>query len=136
MLRSYSCPQDIGASVLNGALSTFLAVAVLLFSTSYVFKTLATQFALTVGLGVLHGLVLLPVLLSLLGPAPFASAEPPHKTDSIEIPKVIQEEEESGSAEDGFDENPDLDDTHKSDPEKTEHAESFGVPSEPGTKED
>jgi len=65
---------DIGASVLNGALSTFLAVAVLLGSSSYVFKTLAIQFALTVGLGVAHGLVFLPVLLSLFGPNPFSSA--------------------------------------------------------------
>lgn len=75
--RATEALADIGSSVLNGALSTFLAVAVLLFSTSYVFKTLATQFALTVGLGVLHGLVLLPVLLSLFGPGPFASAVPP-----------------------------------------------------------
>merc|ERR1712079_181324 len=59
---------DIGASVLNGAISTFLAVAVLLISTSYVFKTLSIQFALTVGLGVIHGLIFLPVLLSLIGP--------------------------------------------------------------------
>ena len=34
---------------------------------------------MTVGLGVLHGLILLPVLLSIFGPAPFASAEPPRK---------------------------------------------------------
>ena len=80
--RATEALADIGSSVLNGALSTFLAVAVLLFSTSYVFKTLATQFALTVVLGVIHGLVLLPVLLSLFGPKPFASAEPPHGTES------------------------------------------------------
>ena len=66
---------DVGASVLNGAMSTFLAVAVLLLSTSYVFEILSRQFALTVILGVLHGLVLLPVLLSVFGPRPFSSAE-------------------------------------------------------------
>ena len=75
-VRATETLADIGASVLNGALSTFLAVAVLLFSSSYVFKTLAIQFALTVALGMMHGLVLLPVLLSLFGPKPFASAEP------------------------------------------------------------
>ena len=96
--RATEALADIGASVLNGALSTFLAVAVLLGSTSYVFKTLAIQFALTVGLGVIHGLILLPVLLSLFGPRPFSSAEPP-KTESVEVSKI---------------------------PEKTEHAESFG----------
>lgn len=68
---------DIGAAVLSGATTTFLAVVVLLFSSSYVFTTLSKQFALTVGLGVLHGLVLLPVLLSLFGPKAFASAEMP-----------------------------------------------------------
>jgi len=73
--RALEALADIGAAVLNGATSTFLAVVVLLFSSSYVFTTLSKQFALTVGLGVLHGLVLLPVLLSLFGPKPFASAK-------------------------------------------------------------
>jgi Niemann-Pick C1 protein len=65
---------DIGSAVLSGALTTFLAVVVLLFSSSYVFVTLSIQFALTVVLGASHGLILLPVLLSLLGPKPFISA--------------------------------------------------------------
>ena len=92
--------QDMGASVLNGALSTFLAVAVLLFSTSYVFKTLAIQFALTVGLGVVHGLVLLPVVLSLCGPEPFASAERPHNVKFITMAKenALNESSDSGTA--------------------------------------
>lgn len=68
---------DIGAAVLNGALSTFLAVVVLLFSSSYVFTVLSKQFALTVGLGLLHGLVALPVMLATIGPKPFSSAENP-----------------------------------------------------------
>jgi len=66
---------DIGAAVLSGATSTFLAVAVLLGSSSYVFQTLSVQFAITVALGITHGLILLPVLLSLIGPhRPFRSA--------------------------------------------------------------
>eukprot|EP00526_Cylindrotheca_closterium_P001359 CAMPEP_0113628114 /NCGR_PEP_ID=MMETSP0017_2-20120614/14568_1 /TAXON_ID=2856 /ORGANISM="Cylindrotheca closterium" /LENGTH=897 /DNA_ID=CAMNT_0000538409 /DNA_START=59 /DNA_END=2752 /DNA_ORIENTATION=- /assembly_acc=CAM_ASM_000147 len=73
--RALEALADMGASVLNGAISTFLAVVVLLFSSSYVFRVLSTQFALTVGLGVLHGLVGLPVMLSVLGPKPFASAK-------------------------------------------------------------
>lgn len=66
---------DIGASVLSGGLTTFLAVSVLLGSDSYVFQALAIQFVLTVTLGIAHGLILLPVLLSLLGPNPLSSAE-------------------------------------------------------------
>lgn len=65
----------MGAAVLCGAISTFLAVAVLLNSKSYVFDILSKQFALTVVLGVSHGLILLPVMLSLFGPKPFATAE-------------------------------------------------------------
>lgn len=52
---------DIGSAVLSGAMSTFLAVVVLLFSSSYVFEVLSKQFALTVGLGITHGLIALPV---------------------------------------------------------------------------
>lgn len=73
--RATEALADIGAAVLSGALTTFLAVVVLLFSSSYVFVTLSIQFALTVVLGVTHGLILLPVLLALLGPKPFSSAE-------------------------------------------------------------
>ena len=95
-VRAIETLADIGASVLNGALSTFLAVAVLLFSSSYVFKTLAIQFALTVALGMMHGLVLLPVLLSIFGPKPFASAEP-IKKDGI---KQDEDSARTGSDED------------------------------------
>ena len=73
--RALESLADIGAAVLNGATTTFLAVIVLFFSKSYVFATLSQQFALTVAFGVSHGLILLPVLLSLLGPKAFSSAE-------------------------------------------------------------
>lgn len=76
--------SDIGAAVLSGAATTFLAVVVLLFSSSYVFVTLSKQFALTVGLGVIHGLVLLPVLLSIFGPKAFDSAEMPHGVSKVD----------------------------------------------------
>lgn len=89
--RATESLADIGASVLNGALSTFLAVAVLLFSKSYVFRTLAIQFALTVSLGVCHGLILLPVLLALFGPKPFASAEPIKSADEGVEEKSVED---------------------------------------------
>jgi len=80
--RATEALADIGAAVLGGALSTFLAVVVLLFSASYVFNILSKQFALTVGLGLLHGLVALPVLLSVFGPKPFSSAEDAEAPDA------------------------------------------------------
>ena len=69
--RATEALADMGQAVLSGAISTFLAVVVLLFSKSYVFVVLSTQFALTVGLGIVHGLFLLPVMLSVLGPAAY-----------------------------------------------------------------
>jgi hypothetical protein len=73
--RSLESLADMGAAVLAGGTSTFLAVAVLLLSDSYVFFVLSRQFCLTVVLGLVHGLILLPVMLSILGPKPFSSAK-------------------------------------------------------------
>jgi len=63
---------DTGSAVLNGGISTFLAVMLLASSKSYVFRVLFQTFFLTVVLGLIHGMVLLPVLLSLMGPQGYA----------------------------------------------------------------
>ena len=79
--RALEALADIGAAVLSVAILSFLVVVlVFLFSSSHVLfgVTLSRQFVLTVFLEVIHGLVLLPVLLSLVGPAPFASAKDPN----------------------------------------------------------
>lgn len=73
--------SDVGTAVLNGAITTFLAVAILLMSESYVFWVLSRMFMLTVVFGVANGLILLPVLLSLVGPKAF---EHHSKTDESE----------------------------------------------------
>eukprot|EP00927_Polykrikos_kofoidii_P043203 TRINITY_DN37265_c0_g1_i1.p1 TRINITY_DN37265_c0_g1~~TRINITY_DN37265_c0_g1_i1.p1 ORF type:complete len:923 (+),score=153.03 TRINITY_DN37265_c0_g1_i1:113-2881(+) len=62
---------DVGAAVLCGGISTFLGVMLLAFSKSYVFRVLFQTFFLTVILGLAHGLVLLPALLMILGPASY-----------------------------------------------------------------
>lgn len=64
--------SDVGAAVMNGGLSTFLAVCLLGTSQSYVFRVLFQCFFLTVTLGLAHGMLFLPVVLSLLGPAAYA----------------------------------------------------------------
>ena len=64
--------SDVGAAVMNGGLSTFLAVCLLGTSQSYVFRVLFQCFFLTVTLGLAHGMLFLPVLLSLVGPAAYA----------------------------------------------------------------
>eukprot|EP00232_Nephroselmis_pyriformis_P018236 CAMPEP_0182899448 /NCGR_PEP_ID=MMETSP0034_2-20130328/28076_1 /TAXON_ID=156128 /ORGANISM="Nephroselmis pyriformis, Strain CCMP717" /LENGTH=896 /DNA_ID=CAMNT_0025033481 /DNA_START=90 /DNA_END=2780 /DNA_ORIENTATION=+ len=61
---------EMGPAVFHGAMSTFLAVMVLSGSISYVFITFFKQLFLCITLGLAHGLILLPVLLSLANPKP------------------------------------------------------------------
>ncbi|XP_020280912.1 Niemann-Pick type protein homolog 1B-like isoform X2 [Pseudomyrmex gracilis] len=60
--------RHIGAAVAYGAGSTFLAVSMLSFSRSYVFVAFFRIFSLVILFGLWHGLVLLPVMLSTIGP--------------------------------------------------------------------
>merc|ERR1711907_48040 len=73
--RVTACLADVGAAVLNGGVSTFLAVMLLALSKSYVFRVLFQQF-------------FLPVLLATVGPRCYASAEASAKTSDVEIGKV------------------------------------------------
>lgn len=59
--------ETMGFSILLGGASTFLGTVPLIFSKSMVFRTMCTAFFSMVGLGVSHGLLLLPVLLSIFG---------------------------------------------------------------------
>jgi patched domain-containing protein len=58
----------MGSSILLGGLSTFLGVLPLAFSTSTVMHTVFTCLFAMVVLGLAHGLIVLPVLLSFVGP--------------------------------------------------------------------
>ncbi|KAK3235294.1 hypothetical protein CYMTET_54490 [Cymbomonas tetramitiformis] len=64
--RAMQALSEQGASVLNGGFSTLLAVAFLSLSKSLGFVILFRMFLGLVGFGLLNGLVLLPVLLSLI----------------------------------------------------------------------
>jgi len=80
LLRYYESPMDgreakvkdtlktMGSSILVGGISTFLGVIPLAFSTSEVFNTIFVTFIGLVTLGAGHGLILLPVVLSMFGP--------------------------------------------------------------------
>ena len=59
---------NTGPAVLNGGISTFLAFVLLSLSKSIIFLTFFKIFFLVVAFGLFHGLLFLPVVLSLVGP--------------------------------------------------------------------
>ncbi|XP_071537135.1 NPC intracellular cholesterol transporter 1 homolog 1b-like [Panulirus ornatus] len=72
--------RGMGPAVINGAFSTFLAFILLANSDSHVFQSFFKIFFGVFVFGVFHGLLFLPVLLSLIGPAPY-------DTDNHAIPE-------------------------------------------------
>ena len=90
--------RTMGSSVLIGGISTFLGTCPLLFSTSDIFKTVFVAFVGLVTLGVGHGLILLPVILSTIGteeqiPAPGDRADVPNS-----LSQVATEDDDSESS--------------------------------------
>ena len=67
--RVQTALTNIGPAVLNGGISTFLAFVLLAGSKSHVFSTFFKIFFLVVTFGLFQGLVVLPVLLSIIGPS-------------------------------------------------------------------
>ena len=67
--RIVSTMENIGPAVFNGGFSTFLAFILLAGSKSHVFISFFKIFFLVVVFGLFHGLVFLPVVLSLIGPS-------------------------------------------------------------------
>lgn len=65
--RSQSALSLMGPAIINGGITTFLAVFPLLFSASHVFQTFFKVFFLTVTFGLFHGIIFLPVVLSWIG---------------------------------------------------------------------
>eukprot|EP00095_Tigriopus_kingsejongensis_P005354 maker-scaffold34_size539781-snap-gene-1.9 protein:Tk05354 transcript:maker-scaffold34_size539781-snap-gene-1.9-mRNA-1 annotation:"hypothetical protein DAPPUDRAFT_306990" len=66
--RAMNSLVSMGPAILNGGITTFLALVLLGFSESHAFITFFKVFMLTVIFGLFHGLVYLPVILSLMGP--------------------------------------------------------------------
>ncbi|XP_046631548.1 uncharacterized protein LOC124311207 [Daphnia pulicaria] len=79
--RAAATISSIGPAVFHGGFSTFLAFIFLANSDSHVFLTFFKIFVLVVAYGLFHGLLFFPVVLSLVGPAPFDVAAPPDVED-------------------------------------------------------
>ncbi len=81
--RIFRVLVELGPAVLNGGLSTFLAFFLLCTSDSLVFLIFFKVFFLFVVFSLYHGLVFLPILLSLIGP----SSPQPDEEDLIQCEK-------------------------------------------------
>lgn len=80
---------EAGAAVVNGGISTLIAVLLLSSSSTYVFYTFFRSLFLTVIFGLAHGLLVVPVFLWLLDPAPHAGHE--REESDLEMKKLAYE---------------------------------------------
>lgn len=67
-LRAQAALHHIGGEVLAGAFTTWLAISVMGFAEHYVFQTCFKMYFAIVVAGAWHGLVVLPIVLSIIGP--------------------------------------------------------------------
>jgi len=65
--RAQASVSSMGTAVAHGGVSTLLAFILVAFSNSYVYLTFFKMFLCVVVFGLFHGILLLPVLLSLIG---------------------------------------------------------------------
>ena len=66
--RMRNALHAIGFPIVQGALSTIIGVFALAFSASYIFRTFFKTMFLVISLSAFHGLLIIPALLSIMGP--------------------------------------------------------------------
>ena len=81
--RAKAAVLDMGMAVLNGGVSTLIAFILLAGSDSHVFSVFFRIFLLVIIFGLFHGLILLPVVLSLIGPPAYNNAKPAEDVKSV-----------------------------------------------------
>ncbi|XP_069953395.1 patched domain-containing protein 3-like isoform X2 [Cherax quadricarinatus] len=84
--RVQECLYALGVPIIQGGLSTILGITALILAPSYIFITFFKTVFLVIFFGALHGILLLPVLLSLMGPGSCSKKkptkhQPPSKTN-------------------------------------------------------
>lgn len=75
--RARGALLHIGGEVCDGAFTTWLAIAVMCMAEHYISQVFFKMFFAIVITGVWHGIVILPVVLSLIGPADLPSKNDP-----------------------------------------------------------
>ncbi|XP_068239461.1 patched domain-containing protein 3-like isoform X2 [Palaemon carinicauda] len=93
--RVQECLYGLGLPILQGGLSTILGITALIFAPSYIFLTFFKTVFLVIFFGAVHGIFLLPVLLSVLGPGSCSNKAkqdslPPTATRAIGPPFYTQ----------------------------------------------
>jgi hypothetical protein len=74
---------SLGLPILQGSVSTILGVVALLLADSYIFLVFFKMVFLVIFFGAMHGLFLLPVMLSLFGPNSCSKLEDEHYVDTV-----------------------------------------------------
>eukprot|EP00043_Microstomoeca_roanoka_P017557 m.183896 g.183896 ORF g.183896 m.183896 type:complete len:910 (+) comp16660_c0_seq15:210-2939(+) len=81
--RAAEALKALGRPVTHGAFSTFLALVLLAFAQSYIFQVLFKLLSLILFFAYFHGILVLPVVLSMIGPDPYPAKKQPQDNQSI-----------------------------------------------------
>ncbi|XP_045785831.1 patched domain-containing protein 3 [Maniola jurtina] len=82
--RVSECLYSLGLPIVQGSFSTILGVIALLLADSYIFSVFFKMVFMVIFFGAMHGLFLLPVLLSLFGPGSCTRHEKDLKISKVE----------------------------------------------------
>lgn len=92
--RAIKALGALGPPVFYAGFSTFLAIIMLAFATSYIFNVIFLGFLALIIVGLLHGLVFAPILLSIMGPPSlFATEEEKEETEMALIESITVKED-------------------------------------------
>jgi predicted RND superfamily exporter protein len=81
--RVKSAIDKTGAPIFHGAISSLLGIVVLFWAKSYIFRTFGIVMAFVLLFGITHALLLLPVILSWIGPLRHTVAENENSMSSL-----------------------------------------------------